>query len=71
MSYSFVITVTNGKPAVDENSPVVAVPDGKFQVAGHIPAADGSDWQYESLSVTRFDDTGNQVSQSSASVKKN
>lgn len=54
MSYSFVVKVEAGKPVVDEKT-FVNVPDGKFMVNGHVPAADGSDWQYESLQVTRFD----------------
>lgn len=70
MSYSFVVNVKEGKPSVDENAQVYGVPDGKFVVSGHVPAADGSDWQYESLQVTRFQDDGNQVAQANALFKK-
>jgi len=70
MSYSFVITVKDGKPSVDETAPIISVPDGKFQVSGHIPSPDKTDWDQESISVTRFDDKNIQVAQASAAVKR-
>lgn len=69
MSYSFVVKVEEGKPVVDEKTAVL-VPNGKFMIAGHVPAEDGSNWQYESLTVTRFDDKGNQISQANGTFKK-
>lgn len=71
MSYSFVVEVKDGKPSIAENTPVLqGCPDGKIQVAGHVPAKGGTDYKYESISVTRYDDAGSQVSQASASVKQ-
>lgn len=70
MSYSFTVEVKEGKPSVDENAQAYGVPDGKFIVSGHVPAADGSDWQYETLMVSRLDDSGNQASQASATFRK-
>ena len=71
MSYSFVVDIKEGKAIISGDAPVLnGVPDGRIQVNGHVPSPDGKDYQYESISVTRYDSDGNQVSQATALNKK-
>jgi hypothetical protein len=67
MSFSFVVEAKDGKLSIAGDAPVIHVPDGKFQVSGHVPEAGGGQ---ESLSVIRWDDKGNQVAQATAAVAK-
>jgi hypothetical protein len=64
MSYSMTVTVKDGKATVDE-AMYLAPPDGKYQVAGHVPG-EGT-WQAENIQVTRFDEAGAVVIQASGS----
>jgi hypothetical protein len=70
MSYSFVVEVKDGKASISGDAPVVNVPDGKFQIAGHIPTGEPNNWGQESLSITRYDTSGNQVGQATGMFKK-
>lgn len=70
MSYSFVINVKDGKPEVDPKAPNVSVPDGKFQVSGHVPDGSDKDWPHESLVLRRLDSKGVVQAEASASVRK-
>ena len=69
MSYGFFVDVKDGVATIDTVG-YVKPPDGRYGVNGHVPSPDGSDWQYESLTVTRYDQGGNQMSQASATFKK-